>query len=174
MATWINKDGLPVKFGLDEAKLGVVAGYKTDGPKRFVEVVIDNATSLPAFGNTVILDDNCSLPKGALIEEVTVGDVSTAFVSSGGGTISIGTIDKDRSSNGSSTALLSAATAAEMTTGNGAAGDGGQVGTILANAKLLTVTVGTADFSTGRGTVRIFYSIPKKGEDTDTLVYSKA
>lgn len=171
-STWLNSDGLGVRFGLDEAKLGPVAGYRTDGPQRFIEVVIDNATAFNATDD-YILDDKVSLPEGALIEEVKVGDVSTAFASSGGGTISVGTIDKDQASNLAATSLLNAATVAELVTGNTAAGDGSLVKTVLTKSVFLTLSVDTAVFQGGRGTIRIYYSIPKKGQSTDTLVYTK-
>lgn len=175
-----NKDGLPWDFGLDEAKRGVVAGYRTDGDERFIEVIIEDAALLNAT-DEYLLSEKVSLPKGAVVTRVAVGPAKETFASSGGGTISIGVVDKDFASNNDIDALLALASVAEMNGGglgnSGSAkaspGDGASVlAAPLTKVQFLTLSVDTAVFQTGAGSVRIYWAVPK-GVPTDTLVYVK-
>lgn len=171
--SWLNDDGLPVSFGLDEARLGVVAGYRTDGPDRCIEVVIDDASFFDATNEYLISDKVC-LPVGAIVTKVEVQPNHETFASSSSGTISIGVVDDDFASNNDIDALLALASVAEMNAGGTAAGDGVLVqGAALTKRQFLTLSVDTAVYQTGAGSVLIYYQIPKKGEAQDTLVYTK-
>lgn len=170
--TWINADGLPVDFGLDEAKLAAVAEYRENGPARLIEVTIYDASAFNATDDYV-LDSKISIPEGAIVTKVEVGPNVVAFASSGAGVISVGTIDKDQASNSDIDSLLASATVAEMNAGGTAAGDGVLVqGAALTSAKFLTLSVDTAVFQAGSGTVRIWYEIPKP--EADGLVWNKS
>lgn len=172
-STWYNADGLAVNFGTDEARYGVVAGYKTDGPNRLIEVLIDDASVFNATDEYLISDKVC-LPKGAIITSVFVQPNDVAFASSGSGTISIGTVDDDFASNNDIDSLLATASVAELNAGGSAAGDGVLVnGAALTKRQFLTLSVDTGVFQSGRAAVLISFTIPKKGEATDTLVYVK-
>lgn len=175
-----NKDGLPWNYGLDEAKLGAVAGYRTNGDERFIEVTILDAAAFNATDEYLLSEKVC-LPKGAVVTRVAVGPASEVFASSGAGTISIGLVDKDFASNNDIDALLAVASVAEMNGGglgnSGSAkaspGDGASVlAAPLTKVQYLTLSVDTGVFQTGAGSVRIYWAVPK-GNATDTLVYTK-
>lgn len=177
---YLNKDGLPWKFGEKESDFGLVAGYRTDGDERFIEVTIKDISKLNAT-DEYLLSEKVSLPKGSVVTRVAVGPYSTIFASSGSGTVSIGTVDKDFASNNDIDSLLAVASVAEMNGGglgnSGAAkaspGDGAEV-MVAPSTKIrfLTLSVDTAVFQTGAGSVRIYWAVPK-GNSTDTLVYTK-
>lgn len=179
MPTWINDDGLEIKTGRDEAALGNVAGYRTNGRLRVVEIVVD-ADVLPtvAEGSTVITR-KVVLPSGARIEKVEKSAESETFVGSGA-TLSIGLVDADDgTSNTDKDAIVDAATVAELNGDTAVAlsaddsGWGGAVlGTVLSASKYLIWEVDTAEFSAGRCTFEIHFSIPK--DASDTLVYTKS
>ncbi len=171
---YINKDGLAWNFGVEEAELGNVAGYTTDGPKRVTEVVIYWGDLPTVAQNSVIIDYNCKLPKGALITDVEILPQHEDFVGSGA-TLNIGWVDADdRTSNVDVDAFVVEATIAELNAGglNLAGWVGAAVqGAPLTEAKLLTWEVNTAAITAGQTTVLISWMIPK-GE-ADTLVYVK-
>ena len=175
-----NKDGLPWKFGEKESDFGLVAGYRTDGDERFIEVTIKDAALLNAT-DEYLLSEKVNLPIGSVVTRVAVGPYSEVFASSGGGTISIGTVDKDFASNNDIDSLMALASVAEL---NGAGlgnsgsakaspGDGAEVA-VAPSTKIryLTLSVDTAVFQTGAGSVRIYWAVPKGGA-VDTLVYTK-
>ncbi len=171
MATWLNNDGLRVKFGADSVKTALVGEYTTDGPRRFLEVEI-SAGRLPAFsaGAITIADNYCRIPSGVIIEEVEVL-VTTAFTSSGAATLNVGMVDTDGTSNADIDAFVAAATIAELTPlgliNDGVSpADGSGRGVKLTSPKLITLSVGTANYTAGVGTVRIYYSVPEKTADT--------
>lgn len=178
---WLNSDGLPVYFGRSEAKKGAVAGYTTDGDERCIEVVINDIADFNATDEYLLSDKVC-LPVGAVVTRVQVGPYSEVFASSGGGTVSIGVVDDDFASNNDIDALLALASVAEMNgaglgndgDGKASPGDGASVTAApLTKRQFLTLSVDTAVFQTGAGSVKIYFAIPK-GSATDTLVYSKS
>lgn len=177
--TWLNADKLPVYFGRDEAKLAKVTEYEYDGATRILDIMIPDASVYNAT-DTYLLSDRVSLPKGAVIVGVNTKPDTTAFASSGTGTISIGTIDTDYASNSSTATIVSLASVAEMNaggdgnTGTGVAspGDGTLVqGAALTKIQYITLSVGTAVFQAGAGGFEISYIIPKK--ENETLIYTK-
>ena len=95
--SWLNADGLPIYLGLDEAILAKVTEYTTDGPERMIEVAF-NATAFNAT-DEYLLSTRVNLPIGAQITRAQVGAYDEVFASSGGGTISLGVVDKDFASN---------------------------------------------------------------------------
>ncbi len=179
--SWLNEDGLAVDFGLDEARYAKVTEYREDGPARCLEVTMYDVSQY-ATGNDYVLSSKVSLPKGARITKVLVGPSITDFASSGSGTVSIGTIDKDQASNGDNDSIILTASVAEMNNGEvypSVSGtqpspvDGALVqGVALTSAKFLTITIGTAVFQAGSGTVRIWYELGKPVDDN--LVWDKS
>lgn len=155
-----NKDGLVWKYGLDEAKLTNIAGYRTHGDLRYVEVLVDN--DVPAAD--AVIDDNLVIPKGAQIVKVEWDKAPVNIV---GGNVNIGlanvngtTVDAD--------GLVAAATPAELNADG--VGDGALIDTVLVNAQKVSWSA-TAPITAGNNTIRIFYRIPKN--EVDTLVYVK-
>lgn len=179
--TWINADGLAVKFGTAEAVKRNIGAYGQVGPVHFVEILIDHSELPLVADGPVILNDNFALPAGAKIERVLGMSPTESFVSpSNNGVLNIGLIDQDdRSSNGVTAALVNAATQTELNafaaagTVNASGTDGSAVGTVLSQAKLLTWEVDTNQFSAGTTTVRIEWTVPPKN-GVDTLVWNKS
>ena len=159
-----NNDGLVWRFGAEEADLTNIAGYRTDGDLRYVEVVI-KGSNVPAA--SAVINDALVLPKGA---QITKAEWSKSNVTVVGGNLSIGLIDADKAAgNAAPTAILNANTPANLNAdGTGA---GAAIGTVLAKAKKVT-WLASAPITAGENTVRIFYRIPKN--EVDSLVYVKA
>lgn len=177
--TYTNQDGLTVRYGTDEAKKYVVSEYRTDGPKRLIEISIDYE-NLPASssGDATVADTQAVLPSGALIELVEL-EVHTAFDDASGdtATLNVGWVQAaDESSNTDIDAFIAAATVAELAVGHKKDGtspcDGAGRGTKLTENKKIVFSVGTQAFTAGKGTVRIYYTIPNKATDTLGTVLS--
>ena len=177
---WVNKDGLRVKFGTEEAEQALVTEITNGDYKRVIEIVID-PDRLPAVAdNSVLVDDSYVIPKGAQFTSVEIL-TSDAF-DSGSGTLNIGITDADGGTTIQDVdAFVVAATVAELNIGGtnltGWVGDlvndGTTAGTTpLSEAGLLTWEVDTAAIVGGYATIRIAFSIPK--EFDDTLVWSKS
>lgn len=158
--SWRNSDGLDVWFGPSEGTAGDGGEYRTVGPNRMQEVIIDLAqlTTTAQY-----LDQHFELPKGAFIEKVEV-EVLVVAASSGSGTFSLGLKQSDQSTNISDTALVSAldlhatAVGTQFSLTAGSTGAGSSIGTALAANGLYTSKVGTAVYQTGRVAVRVSYS----------------
>lgn len=158
-----NKDGLVWRYGIEEADLTNIAGYRTHGDLRYVEVVL-KGSDVPA--SSAVINDNLVLPKGA---QIVKAEWSKANVTVVGGNLSIGLIDADKAAgNAAPTALLNANTPANLNAdGTGA---GAAIGTVLAKSKKVT-WLASAPITAGETTIRIFYRVPKN--EVDTLVYVK-
>lgn len=165
MATWINADGLELKFGTDRAKLEKVGEHKFDGPRRMVEIKFDS-TQLPAFQASedtfTLISEGVALPVGATIEAVEVF-MYTDFDSAGDGALlSVGTVNLDRATALDADSLIDAMTQSEAATGG--TNVAGWVGTLVGGAKLtvaklLTWTVTVESYNAGDGVIRIYYSV---------------
>jgi hypothetical protein len=163
MGTWMNSDGLYIKFGTDEADHGVAGEYSTLGPQRMVEAKL---TLTEAALTAAIVDDNVWLPAGARIEKVEV-IAETAATSGGAAVLNVGLQRQDRSTeldyDGLVAALaLTAINAAGETNSltPGSTGAGALIGTTLANAGYLTFDYDTAAFTAGVMKVRVYWSKP--------------
>lgn len=171
MATWINADGLPIDFGLDEARFGLVAGYKTDGDKRFVEILVEVGNLVQ--NATTVVDDKCTLPKGAVLDSVEIAPKSGTFA--GSGTLDVG-LKFAGSTSDDPDGILDGLDAGELN------GDGTEVAgayvtakTVLAERAFITFTRDNVTITgPAVAAIRLFYVIPKKGDQTDTLVYNKS
>jgi hypothetical protein len=161
--TWYNSDGLYIKYGTAEGTAGAAGEYSTLGPRRFVELTINDATLIPA--SPAVIEDNVWLPSGVRIEEVHV--ISATTVTSGGVTpLNVGLIREDRSTeldyDGLVAALAKAtyATAGTITTLTvGVSGAGALIGTTLANKGYLTVDYDTNVPTAGKLIIRVYYSV---------------
>ena len=168
---WTNEDGLYVRFGTERAEQAKVAEYTTDGPKRFVEILV-NLTTLPLDADGVVrVSEEFVFPIGALIEAVEV-ITDVAFDSSGDGwVLDLGFEDMD-GTNDDVDDLIDAMTQAEAITGgtNIAGWVGATVGTVTTKLQRLIWEVTVADATAGSGAIRVYYSFPDV--QTDTLVQS--
>jgi hypothetical protein len=177
--SWVNDDGLVVKFGIEEATKRNIGAHSQVGPVHWVEVYVDWSEMPVVADGSVILNDNFALPTGAIIEDVTIRVPAETFVSAGGGTFNLGFIDADdRTSNADVDYFIQEATVAELNAGgtNVAGWAGGGYAAAprvpLTQAKLLTWEVNTGAFTAGKTVVRIMWSMePVNGEDT--LIWTK-
>lgn len=160
--SWIN-DGLERKFGTERTAINPLGEYKFLGPQRIIAIDF-SYTDLPAVAsNSVIINDNLSLPKGAVVEKVEIF-CPVDFDSSGDSmTLNVGWVDTDRTNGLDVDALVVAATQAELITGgeNVAGWVGAEVGGVpTTTVKILTWEVDSQAATAGKGSIRIFYSVP--------------
>lgn len=162
--TWLNNDGLWIKLGPSEVTPSRGGFIRGAGP---LEVIEFDVNLVDLTSTAAIMQDALRIPRGARIERVQVVN-EVAATSGGAATLNIGTINEDRTTGGVATNLVNAAALAtvnapagrvqELTVG--ATGAGGALGTTLAAQALITANWGTAAFTAGRLTVRVFYYIP--------------
>lgn len=161
MGTWMNNDGLYIKYGPDEATAGK-AGQFADGVAG--QLVIEANITLTSLGTSAaIVDDNVFVPAGYMVTRVQL-QTTTAATSGGSATLNIGLIRRDRSTELDYDGLIAAAALAtfnavgevvEVNTA-GQTGVGALVGTVLANSGYITADYDTAAFTAGVVKVRIF------------------
>lgn len=162
---WINSDGLKVYFGTDQARAQRGGEYSVlNGGRHVVEVVID-LTTLSTTNQTIVVD-NVIIPNGAFIETVTV-NATVAATSSGNGTIDIGLVDQDFSTEIDFNGLVAAMVKGSVdligeanTLTAGVTYAGALVGTKITNSGYLVANLNTAAYQAGKIVVRIFYSTP--------------
>jgi hypothetical protein len=164
MATWINNDGLRVRLGADEAGPARVTEITNGDHLRTVEVIVD-ADFLPGSAQTAgITLDSYILPRDAAIESISVAPEVETFASSGAATIQVRLVDPDGTDPDNLGTALSIANL------------NGQNSQVLdvkpGEKKMINLLVGTADFTAGKTTLRIVFSIPKT--ESDTLVWDKS
>ncbi len=156
--TWLNNDGLYVKFGTAQADPNNGGEYRKDGALHEIEVKID----LTDVGSSsTIVSDTVFFPKNARIEEVEIV-THTAATSSGAATLDIGLIQADRSTaidaDGFVAALAktSVDAAGEKTVLRvGSTGAGALIGTTNSTSGYIVANYGTAAFTAGVIYVRI-------------------
>lgn len=163
--TWLNNDGLYIKFGSDTAIAETAGDYKSFGSNRVAEVLID----LTTLTSTAAIQSDTTFfgaGSGLFIEKVEI----TAEVGAATGTsFSVGLMQTDRSTipSGYSTAFIAAeVTATVATAGMGqtylqnTSKAGGLIGSFPASATgpyyITALSAGSA-YTTGKIRVRIFY-----------------
>lgn len=161
MPAWFNSDGLLIRLGPEEAQVGGGGEYKSNGP--LVETEFDvNFNMLNAFGVRTLLDETVKIPNGGIIQLVEF-KVIVPFASGGAATLSFGLASTDRVTAFAATGLVNATALATINTvGATVTGAGASINTVLANAtpNLISATVGVANFTAGRGKLRVRYFIP--------------
>jgi len=170
--SWMNSDGLYVKYGTEEADVAKGGSFSVDGGTHYVEAVVSDFTALGTTAEIIGAEDGgdprgIMVPKGAFIEKVEIL-MTTAAASDNSPTLDIGLIKaSDRSTELDDDGLA----AAVALTSIDAAGNlveivaeatsvGALVGTSLAENGLLCVAVNldTTGFSAGACKVRVYYS----------------
>lgn len=168
--SWMNSDGLYVKFGREEADVAKGGIYNVDGALKVAEVVIEDMTNLGTTAEIIGAEDGVSaprgvqIPKGAFIEKVELA-VDTACTSGGSATLDIGLIQaSDRSTAIDDDGLIAAGALATMDADGdvveyiqGSTGHGALVGTTTAANGLLCASYNTAAFTAGKVRIRVFY-----------------
>jgi hypothetical protein len=154
---WMNDDGLYIKFGTEEGATGVAGEYNRNEPLHYIEVEI-NWDELEAFDTLTILSDHVKIPDGVFLEKASF-EVVTAFVGATA-TISFGTLDTDRTTEHDEDGIdAQIAITAIDAIGDTITCDGALIDTVLDNTTpmLLTALVETADFTAGKGFLRVYY-----------------
>lgn len=154
---WTNDDGLYVKFGTELATATQGGQYRDAAELIVVEIEFDYA-DLAATGTEKVMADNVIIPNGAHIEKAELY-VQTVFSTGSSPTLTIGLIDQDRTTAIDADGIDATIAAAALTAGATIACDGALINTTLTNSGLVTMTEGTAAFTTGAGRLRIYYYI---------------
>lgn len=164
--TWLNSDGLYIKYGTREGEAHRGGQEVRGGPLEVLEFTLD-ATTLAALATASekIVSDTAVLPKGAFVQQI---DVIVVTATAGtNANLDMGWVDLDRSSNADEDILLDAAdawheatagTVTEYVLGTTEAGLG--FGAPTATAKLITFGADTAQFTAGELRVRLYYFMP--------------
>lgn len=162
MGTWMNNDGLYIKYGTDEGVIGK-GGALAEGSAG--QHVIDVNITLSTLTTTAaIVEDNVIVPKGYVITRVQL-ITTTAATSGGSATLDVGLMRLDRSTNIDDDGLI---VAAALSTFNsvgetldlvfGSTGAGALVGTVTdaTYPSYITASYNTAAFTAGVVKVRVF------------------
>ena len=181
--SWINDDGLYVKFGTEEAAANKGGTYNTLGPLQVTEVKIDYTDMLSATSTRIGSDDGSlgvQLPKGAHIEKIeTAAEVAaTSSGTVGSATFVLGLVKDDLATENDYDGLLtSSATFSTLSlstkgklvqTVQGGTGAGALVGAELANSGYLTIANSahaSHPLTAGKFVVRIYWYMPTSGTD---------
>lgn len=164
--TWLNSDGLPVRFGKG-AQIDAVAGYasrKGDDVSVIYDIMYDR---LPAFSASEAVGQlyggypNLYIPTGAFIKSAIM-NVTTAFTGATA-TLSLGLVDKLGTTEIDNDGFWDAVAVASLTAGAVITGAGALINTTLATGGYLWASVQTATFTAGRARAEITYFIPAVG-----------
>lgn len=160
--TWTNNDGLYIKYGTTEATPALGGEIMTEDGEHKV-VISFGYDDLAAYGTTKIMADNITIPAGAILKSATVY-VETAFSTGSSPTLTIGTIDVDRSTitapDDDADGIDATIAASALSEGATVTCDGALIGATLGDTVLITMLVGTANFSAGRAKLTITWYIP--------------
>lgn len=157
--SWLNEDGLYIRYGTEEAEVAKSGQYRGVGPAEIVELKL---TGTDLVDDAVIVDRVTRLPDNVQIEKIEVV-VDTAFTSGGSAVLDIGVIDTDEVSNPDDDALVAALALSALNVQgetteitNGGTGAGALVGTKTTKNTYITASYDTAAFTAGVALVRLY------------------
>ncbi len=161
MGTWLNGDGLYIKYGTTRATVANGGEYNVFGGQHVAEFDITLST---LTATSAIINDVVWMPDNVMVDKVEVV-ATTAAASAGSGTLNVGLVDSDRSTVADADGLvvtlaLTAIDAAGETSvlTEGVSGHGALVGTNLtAGPYLFCADYDTAAYESGVVKVRVFY-----------------
>lgn len=167
MGTWINNDGLYIKYNDTEATAHSGGEIAEQGIVRAMSFELD-ITDLTT-SNTFV-NDVCFFDKGIRVENVAI-DVIDAVTTSSSACLNLGFISTDRSTayNASTPgqAMLAALPAASMATKGlivdnkvGSTYVGNLVGSTLTKNGLLIAATSTGTFTAGYIVIRAYFTVP--------------
>lgn len=163
--TWVNGDGLPIRFGTDLAQVGEGGQFRFHGPWAEYEfdLIWDD---LKPFGTVDIIGRSVRVPNGFMLHEATV-EVSEAFTSGGAATLTIGYHNADGTAYDADGIDAAIALADLNAIGKIVTCDGALTHKILDNPvkkfSYHSVTVGTANYTAGKAKLRLKYFVPHGG-----------
>jgi hypothetical protein len=156
--SWLNDDGLYIRYGTEEAALAKGGQYSGTGPTEVIEFSITGTDLADA---AAIVDRVTVLPDNVQIEQIDIL-VDTAFTSAGSAVLDIGVVDLDETSNADDDALVAAvalgaidAIGDKVELIQGTSGHGALVGTKTTKNTFVTASYDTAAFTAGEARVRI-------------------
>lgn len=168
--SWMNKDGLYIKYGTEEADVAKGGSFNFIGGTHYVEAEISDFTKLGTSAEIIGAEDGgdprgIMIPKGAFIEKVELV-MTAAATSDGSPTLDIGLLKaSDRSTELDDDGLTAAValTAIEVTGDivefiQDSTGHGALIGTTLAENGLLCVSRNVTTYNAGAAKVRVYYS----------------
>lgn len=162
--TWVNADGLAVRFG-KSAQLDAVVGKPTQYGKEQVMEIDILWDRLPAFSATEAVGQiyggmpNNAIPAGALIKSAVL-QVTTAEAAASSQTLSLGLVTANGTEIDNDGLFDALTQAAVDTVGESNTGSGALIGTKLATTGYLWATVQTASFTTLVARLAITYYMP--------------
>lgn len=165
MATWVNADGLPIRFGVDQAAAGEGGQYRWHGP--FAEYEFDIiGVNMEAFGTVDFLGRTVRIPNGMLLTEATL-ETSEVFTSGGAATLTLGFHDADGTAYDADGIDVAIPITSMDAVGETVVCDGALVNAILNNPikkySYVTATVGVANYTAGKAKLRLKLFVPHGG-----------
>lgn len=162
---WINESGLPIRFGTELAADGHGGQYRWNGPMAEYEYDVE-FDGLEAFGTPSFLARTVRIPDGMLLTEATF-EVSQPFTSGGAATLTFGFHNADGTAYDADGIDAAIALTAIDAVGDTVVCDGALVNALLQNPvkkySYVTATVGVANFTAGRGKLRLKLFVPTGG-----------
>lgn len=162
MGTWMNSDGLYIKYGPDAGVAGKAGAY---GDVESGAHVIEANITLTGLGTAAaIVDDNVFIPKGYVITQVET-ITTTAATSGGSAVLNVGLQRRDRSTEIDYDGILAAVALTAIDTlgetnviRKGSTGAGALVGTVTSAdySGYLTADYDTAAFTAGVVKIRVY------------------
>lgn len=161
--SWMNNDGLFIRFGTEKPAVTFGGESTTDGNERVITLNL-KYSDFAAYGTEKIISEGVTIPSGAVLKSA-VFQVTKAFAGTNA-TLSFGLIDTDRSTAyGSAGVGIDSAIAVTAidAVGDTITCDGAIVNTTIDNTTpvYVTATVGTANFTSGEGQLVIRYFMPR-------------
>lgn len=157
--SWMNSDGLYIKYGTTEAVQRVAGEFRNQGAFRVTEAVLTLASAGTA---AAIVDDNAFFPKNARIDKVELINVTAATGS--GAVLNIGLQRYDRTTELDYDGLVAAVPLASIDGAGettiltaGSTYVGALVGTTTSNPGYLTYDYDTAAFTAGVLRVLVYW-----------------
>lgn len=162
--TWMNNDGLYLKFGTAKATAAKAGEYlyPADGGTRVIEARLD-LTTVTATNGSLIVEDNLFVPANMIIEQVEV--VADTAATGATAVLNLGLVALDRTTEIDFNGLIAALPLASMDSAGektvlnvGSSYAGALIGTTIgASPGYLCADYDTAAFSAGVVTIRIKY-----------------
>lgn len=157
MATWVNNDGLPIRFGVDQAETGEGGQYRWNGPMTEYEFDIIGV-NLEPFGTVDYLGRTVRIPDGMLLTEATL-ETTEIFTSGGAATLTLGFHNADGTAYDADGIDVAIPLTSMDVVGETVVCDGALVNAILANPvkkySYVTATVGVANYTAGKAKLRM-------------------
>jgi hypothetical protein len=158
MGTWLNNDGLFIKYSDDAGKAKTIGEYQwMEGNTHVIEAIFNwndiNGTTRTILSDTLVIPKTCFLLSAQLITEVP-------FTSGGVSPVDIGLVDSDRTTEYDFDGIDAAVPKTSMDAANETVTcDGALIGTRLTNNTpcLITMLVSTNAWTAGKGRLIIKY-----------------